>query len=300
MSTRRWKAANGLVLRTFDPPSKDLRFQTLSAPELKAFGAPDLSQATADSRERWVERFRRYEFAPPKFRSRKSRRTGRPILRHGNVTSSIWAGGILMPNAAPPFTSVDGSWAVPAAALPDGDDSGTQYCASSWIGLDGDGSGDVLQAGCDADVQFQGGGAQHTYRPWWEWYPAGSFWITNLAVSGGDVLESAIHLQPGSLNSGTIFLANKTTGQARTFAADAPAGTSLAGNCAEWIVEAYGSLGPLARFGAVTFSECIATQSGGASVQSGAGFAMDMTDPSGAVVASAALSGSNQVVVNYE
>ena len=76
------------------------------------------------------------------------------------------------------------------------------------------------------------------FNPWWEWYPAGSFWITTVAVSPGDELTCLICVQPGSTSLASIFLGNVTTRVGCFFSAAAPPGVSLLGNCAEWIVEA--------------------------------------------------------------
>ena len=69
----------------------------------------------------------------------------------------------------------------------------------------------VLHAGCEVDtmnVSAAGGGAyvNTNFRPFWEWRPAGSFWITNMPVTNSDELTSLICMHQGSANQATIFL----------------------------------------------------------------------------------------------
>jgi hypothetical protein len=51
---------------------------------------------------------------------------------------------------------------------------------------------DVLQAGCDSDVMSSGGQLQRQLKPWWEWLPGDTVWITNLPVAQGDTLNCTI------------------------------------------------------------------------------------------------------------
>jgi hypothetical protein len=65
----------------------------------------------------------------------------------------------------------------------------------------------VLHAGCEVDtmnVSASGGGAyvNTKFRPFWEWRPAGSFWITNMPVTNSDELTSLICMHPGSAKQG--------------------------------------------------------------------------------------------------
>jgi hypothetical protein len=157
----------------------------------------------------------------------------------------------------------------------------------------------ILQAGCDADVSLTDGVAQHQYSPWWEWYPAGSSWITNMPVSPGDLLDCLINLQVGSTTAASIFLGNQTTNVGLTFSAEAPPGTSLMGNCAEWIIEAFGSLGPLARYGQVEFTDCNAGMVGGQTVSAGAGTTINMVNANGQVISAGTIVNPTQVQVVY-
>jgi hypothetical protein len=192
-----------------------------------------------------------------------------------------------MPNSSPPPGAVDGIW----------------YSASTWIGIDGDdGSGDVLQAGCDADVIISGGVVQHQFNPWWEWYPAGSQWISTMLVSPGDELTCLICVQAGSGTNASIFLGNVTTGVGHFFSATAPTGTTLQGNCAEWIVEALEidtNAPELAQYTTVEFTECNAGTVAGATVHADSGNTINMVDGNRAVISEGAILGPTQVQVQY-
>ena len=109
---------------------------------------------------------------------------------HGTEVTDIWSGAVVHAPAGDSFKWIEGEWTVPNAFPPSGAADGIWYSASTWIGIDGiDGSGDVLQAGCDSDVMTSGGTIQRQLNPWWEWYPAGSFWISNLPVAQGDTMD---------------------------------------------------------------------------------------------------------------
>ncbi len=295
------KLASGLTVRTYPVAPATFDIGRASADDRAAYGFPRLSSAATCLRDRWEARAGQYKFVEPSFRLRGRRRLGLPKLRthQGQQTSAIWSGA-LAKSQGKRLQWVEGAWTMPAAELPQGAVEGDHVCASAWIGLDGDdGSNDVLQAGCDVDVSLIAGVIQRRYRPWWEWYPGGSFWLDNLVVSPGDVLDCLIHLQPGSRTAATVFFANRTTNIAMTFSASAPDGTALAGNCAEWVVEAFDNVGPLAQFGAVDFSDCNAGAANGVAVPAGVAGSIDMTGPDGRVLVSSAIVGQTGVRVTH-
>jgi hypothetical protein len=87
------------------------------------------------------------------------------------------------------------------------------------------------------------------------------------------------------------FLTNRTTGDSTSLSFDAPSGTTLMGNSAEWIVEAPtvgGQQSSLADYGEVFFSVCetmLGTLgTGGTTVNGGTGDNINMNDSSGSVV----------------
>jgi Peptidase A4 family len=156
------------------------------------------------------------------------------------------------------------------------------------VGIDGiDGSMDVLQAGVDSDVMNTGFGPERRLRPWWEWLPGGSHWITNLPVAQGDVLNCVICVSEGT--SASIFFYNVTSRLGTSFAATVPPDWQpLAGNCAEWIVERIpvdSSPPELARYGEVYFDDSQAGTASHALIQAGTGNTIDMVDVTGTISA---------------
>jgi hypothetical protein len=223
--------------------------------------------------------------------------------RHGPETTTVWSGGIVFPSDGDQMKWIEGTWKMPNDSPPTGAESGIWYTASTWIGIDGDdGSSDVLQAGCDADVMISGGANQHLFSPWWEWYPAGSFWITSMTVSPGDELTCLICVHAGSTTTASIFLGNVTTNVGNFFSATAPSGTELQGNCAEWIVEALKAsdgMPELARYSKVQFTECYAGTVGGKTINAGSGNTINMINASSVVISQGQLVGANEVQVSY-
>jgi hypothetical protein len=165
-----------------------------------------------------------------------------------------------------------------------------------------------VQAGCDADVMISGGETQYQFNPWWEWWPAGSFWITNIPASAGDEFTCFIQCIPllaGSANpnSALLLLVNVTKSFGLFFVATAPANVSLQGNCAEWILEAL-ETGPkgepeLAKFTTVDFTQCSAITVRDKTVLPDSGNKINMVDKSGSVISKGKFVGSNKVQVSY-
>jgi len=126
-----------------------------------------------------------------------------------------------------------------------------------WVGIDGAGSGDVLQAGTETDI-FGIFNLRQIYA-WWEWFPANEVAITNLPVSAGDTMYCLICVN--STNTATVYISNESTGVWTRFSITAPKGTTLVGNSAEWIVErpsVNGAITSLADYKVEYFDEGIA------------------------------------------
>jgi Peptidase A4 family len=193
-------------------------------------------------------------FIEPQFALRTDKQHGtRNTI--ANDTSTNWSGAASFAARGDSATYVIGQWTVPDVVAPG---LGSFYCAS-WVGIDGDGSPDVLQAGTECDViSFGFFTAKQTYV-WWEWFPENEVQIANFPVTSGDVMFCAICVH--SDTEAGFYLTNLTTGASTSFTKTAPKGTQLVGNCAEWIVEAptvNGAQSALARYGDVYFDECIA------------------------------------------
>ena len=151
-----------------------------------------------------------------------------------------------------PFVNASASWHVPRVSQPlqDSDklsnnisltDNG--WDSSTWVGIDGHGQNDVLQAGTrqtlidndDKDTQ---------YVPWFEWFPDSEvdIFIADSSGNGSHPMPEA----PGDVfttnifyvgNSGVIVLTNVTAGVLFTTTMDPPDGADHAGKSIEWIME---------------------------------------------------------------
>jgi Peptidase A4 family len=300
--------ANGLSVRTFQTPRADFDLGTATDRERAVYGFPRCPVEFKDLEKRWEAKARRFRIVEPTFEPRELRRRRLPGLNrdHPTLTSDIWSGGITFPPQEDTIKWVEGTWSMPDVGAPPGGRPGDLCSASTWIGIDGDGSSaDVLQAGCDAyvvDMPFPFTAPVKQFAPWWEWYPAGSFWITSMTVSPGDELTCLICLDAGSKTVASIFLGNVTTSVGHFFTATAPGVVQASGNCAEWIVEALENqdgVPELAKYTTVEFTECSAGTIGGKTVLANSGINVNMVNASGAVVSEGELLGPNQVQVSF-
>jgi hypothetical protein len=137
--------------------------------------------------------------------------------------SDNWSGYALTGSAGQ-FASVTGCWQVPTAASSGSNDT----YSSSWIGIDGDGNGDLIQTGTQSDWNE----GQGVYFAWWEILPAPETLITSITVLPGDTVCAA--LEPAGWGRWTMTLSDETAAQsfATTQAYNGPRSS------AEWITEA--------------------------------------------------------------
>jgi hypothetical protein len=124
---------------------------------------------------------------------------------------------------------------VPVARQAFGACTGGWDYESSWVGIDGYGSPDVLQAGIEADAYCSGSTTSTYYSPWYEWFPNGETRITNLPIAPGD--DYFVEVWSTSSTAGHAYLVNRNANLAVSISFSAPAGTKLVGNTAEWVVE---------------------------------------------------------------
>ncbi|HUC14632.1 MAG TPA: G1 family glutamic endopeptidase [Acidimicrobiales bacterium] len=164
----------------------------------------------------------------------------RQMLRDGAMASQNWSGYVDSGSSAV-FTGVSASWTVPAVQ------AGTAGDSSSWVGIDGTATSDLVQAGTDQSWSPSG----PVYYAWYEMLPAVA---TELGpVSPGDQISVTIaEGQPGSWTI-TVDDATEGTTWAEPIAYNAP------GNSAEWVEEAPtlasdNTIEPLADFGTVQFN----------------------------------------------
>ncbi len=264
----------------FHRPSANFNPLTASSAELVRNGFPAVPE-TGPHRERFNKLFNqiknKFNFVEPTVRINNDKKHGLRIRSKGagTETSTNWSGAVVNAPSGDSFKWIQGDWVVPDVDAPT--ENKWYYCAS-WIGLDGDGSGDVFQAGVECEVYRSGNSITRNIYPWWEWYPTPEIEITNLAVSPGDMVTML--LCSTGPTTGTVFFTNRTTGASTSVALTAPTGTQLVGNCAEWIVEAPtvgGTQSSMADYGEVFFSVCEAFTQKGVTVNGGTGDNINMT-----------------------
>ncbi len=144
-----------------------------------------------------------------------------------------------------------GTWTVPQ---PD-TNSGALGADAAWVGIGGENSRDLIQAGTEETVLSSG---RVRYDAWIEMLPQYSHPVP-LAVHPGDSVTVSIAQQPDS--SWKISFKNNTTGGAY----DRTVQYSSSLSSAEWIEEApsgRGGILPLDNFGSVSFSGASAAKDG--------------------------------------
>jgi hypothetical protein len=151
-----------------------------------------------------------------------------PVAGYGNSSAYFVYADYVVPIARQAFGACTGGW---------------DY-SSDWVGIDGYGSSDVLQAGTESDAFCWIFGSSSLYSPWFEWYPNGETRITNLPAAAGD--DYFVEVWSTSATAGHAYLVNRSTNQAVSISFSAPAGTRLVGNSTEWITERPGVNGSLA------------------------------------------------------
>jgi hypothetical protein len=257
----------GIKITTYQPP-KDFDPLTAAPLEVLRHGFPPRpdNPHRLEQYSRIFNRLKsRFHYIQPTFRVNPNRFHGprQRLTTELTETSNNWSGGVVFAPSGGSFQCVLGDWIIPNVSAPTDPTPNEWYYCASWIGIDGDGSPDVCQAGVESQVmQFEGSMIRY-FIPWWEWYPLPTVEITNLAVSAGDLVHVQIFApQAAGSTTATVYFANMTSGASTSFTITAPSGTALVGNSAEWIVEAPGAPGsqtPLADYGQVTFSKCQAT-----------------------------------------
>jgi hypothetical protein len=276
-------------ISTFPLPPEGFDPLAATAEELQQYGfprRPDHQQIPHEA-TKWVTAFRRYpqlkhitpEFRPLEHRHDLNKRTRKGSEAEVNATSSNWSGSVLFVGGGDRFSWISGSWTVPHVYQSPAT-GGTEY-SSAWLGLDGDGSNDVMQAGTETD-------SDGTCYAWFEWFPNFSIAISNFPITPGDVVS--LLLCATSPTTAWMSIGDLTAMNYTNFSFSAPPGTSLAGNCAEAVVERPGVNGRLAelpRYGEVFFDDTTAVSASGVSYPIGLGMAISMVADDGVTVISA-------------
>lgn len=186
-------------------------------------------------------------------------------IEGGGSYSANWGGDIACAtsscgatSAVSGVTAVGASWQVSSVAPT----STAIEAASTWIGIGGWGTSDLVQAGVTAQV-VPGGGTY--YETWWEMLPAGStevFLSPDSTVSPGDHVSVEVAYQGTDSKGGQLWqftLGDQTTSSTwqGTEACD-PGCTLSSFSTAEWIQESpeiSGALVQMPAFSSFSFTD---------------------------------------------
>jgi hypothetical protein len=288
---------HGFVIRSYEPPPPNFNPLAASERELLRYGFPTRpdAQQSPELRKRWETEFSQpRKWVKAEFEEVPGKRHGPARGLHpapaaaapggggaiANATSDNWSGSVAFAPAGRTFNWIQGQWTVPNPHTA----SSGKFFASEWVGIDGAGSPDVLQAGTETEVDS--GGSIDVYA-WWEWFPAPEMKITSIPVAAGDVVLCLICVN--STTDATVYYTNQSSLLTTSFTINPPAGTTLVGNSAEWVVErptVGGKLSSLADYKAVYFDEGIAGLTGSPfmTVELGTGTEVTMTGTGGATL----------------
>lgn len=188
---------------------------------------------------------------PPGMRKRKSARSKRDVSQNSDMSSTVWSGGVVTP-AGHRLVTVYANWVIPTVLRPAGaPDSDGPWKSVTWVGLDGEGSADVLQAGTTQMVEVADDWDSDdpdniTYYAWYEWFPDFEVKIDNFPVNAGDAMFVYVRFEgpdaAAAVNYGSAWLVNLTTGIETSIYFPEPGATAtfttgFLGNSAECITE---------------------------------------------------------------
>ena len=221
----------------------------------------------------------------------------------GNVAEGVaysynWSGPVAFSGASKygstSFYYIISDFVVPIAQQAIGACTGAWDYASAWDGIDGDGSGDVLQAGVEFDAYCSGGVTSPYYSAWYEWYPYSEVRISSLPVTAGD--DMYVEVWDTTATQGYCYIVNENTDKYVQIGFTPPSGSSLIGNSAEWVVEAPtvgGSIAAMTNYTQDFFANSFAYTFSGALYDPGnAATLFDMIDTKGCVQSFPTLLGS--------
>jgi len=223
---------------------------TASEEELAKFGLPKRpdQKKHLQAHALWHRVFgRRLKYIQPvlqprRYRTRaKSERTKLPKggPGAGSLITDNWAGAVSFAAAGQTLMQAQGQWTLPSIWTPEwGPFAGAdEYCLATWVGLDGYGTGDVLQAGVDQFINYPGIG--NGCLAWIEFFPSNAAAVSNFPVSPGDFVSVWIQYlpPPNTLQAGQAIMVNVTQGAATVPVACGSPDVFFGGKSAEWIVE---------------------------------------------------------------
>ncbi len=184
-------------------------------------------------------------------------RTVEAALESRTASTSNWSGYAITSDTST-YGEVFGAWYVPRVSSEPGLLS-ADY-STFWVGMDGYGTSDVVQAGTSQNTLTIFGIQMSSYGAWTEWYPYSMQSISNFPVNPGDEIETwvwvatAANVWTPSGGTGWFLLWNATQNVASEVTTGAPAGITFSGRTAEWVMErptVDGKIASLADYGTV-------------------------------------------------
>lgn len=181
-----------------------------------------------------------------------------------------WQWNDLTALAVIPLTEAEGAWIVPSVSTPDQPQSSQGgWQSATWVGIGGQGTDDVLQAGTSQAVDDDG--ISTTYWAWYEWFAPkenGSpnyrdpQWIEKIPVKPTDQMYCKVEYID-NLTHGRVTLKNLTNGASFSKDLDPLREAAFNGNTAEWIMEAPqnddGNQDTVPLFSPINFTACSAS-----------------------------------------
>jgi hypothetical protein len=219
-----------------------------------------------------------------------------PSGNAGPATSPNWA-GYVNENGVTAYGSSSFYYTIADYDVPNVRQAhcdGTWDAAITAVGIDGWGSGDVLQAGTIGEAYCSGITRSAYYYAMYEWYPYGWTTITSLSVAPGD--EMFVEVWNTSSTSGHAYVLNISTSQYVIVSFSAPPGVHLVGNSAEWGMYLYGGLATRTNYISEYLSNTYAYNFGYSAVDPGSTSSFPVTMVTGmGTIASPTLLGTNAI-----
>ncbi len=250
------------TVQVFDPPPPDFDPMKASDRELALYGFPRRPDREREPKlwDLWEKAYRhrpkvgRAAIAIDDVLLSSPRR--RAARRHdGRFAPGGWGGivtetGDYAFNPSEPANMAYAEWLQPPVR-PDEDNPNVAMTVGFWVGIDGSGNDQVLQAGTAATVK----GETVDHWAWFEWWPAPPVRLTDFPVAEGDTITVLVcAFEP---RRGFASFLNRSTGVTTNVGFDPPKEvTNSLGETAEWIVE--GISADLPKFVIVGFHECVA------------------------------------------
>jgi len=275
--------------------------QLLSDDDLLQRGYPQRPEASdaPESYAKWLEQMSRPMAMIPAHSVSRTDISAAPATKK----SSNWSGLEAHRTVTHTWDTVQGEWAIPDLVI---GESGTTTYSATWVGLDGDGLKDLVQAGSeqdDTDFIFQ----ITSYTAWTELLPnQPTEQVAGLSINPGD--DFAVYVYIGNstgkrdIKGGYAwFSLNDYTSGVGTVISTPLAGTFVNGTEAEWIMErpkVGGSLPDLSEYITLIMTNSYAHKAGGKLIPCGTAANRDIDMYNGSDLLSAAIwngTGSNFV-----